>query len=70
MKALNKRSHELCRVPKNSVKELFYISFYPDVTLGMYEFMHQVSCLSLCFYWMHDFLFAISKFLKSGNFIM
>ena len=69
MKAPNKRSHELFKVPKNSAKEFFYINFYPDVTLGMHEFMHQVSCLTLCFHWMHDFLFFVSKFLKSGNFI-
>ena len=51
----------LFKVPKNSVKIFFCIIFYPNVALGMYEFMYQVSCFTLCFYWKHDFFFVISK---------
>ena len=55
------------KVPKNSVKNFFCTNFYPNVALGMYEFMHKVCCLTLCFYWMHYFFFVTSKDLKSGN---
>ena len=57
------------KVPKYSVKNFFCINFYPNVAQRMYDFMHQVSYLTLCFYWMHDFFFVISKDLKDGNFI-
>ena len=56
-------------VPENSVKKMFCLNFYPNVALGVCEFMHQFSCFTLCFYWMHNFFFVISKVLKSGKFI-
>ena len=68
MEATNTLLH-FFKVPKNSVKNFFYINCYPNVALGMYEFMHQVSCLTLCVYWVPEFFIVISKALKSGNFI-
>ena len=44
MKATNTLLH-FFKVPKNSVNFFFYINCYPNVSQGMYEFMHQVSCL-------------------------